>query len=152
MVERLALWVAYLGGGLLTLLVLLVGTDVVLRYWFNMPIEGSQDLSELGLLSIVSCAMAYGASTDAHISVDLVKGGVRWRRFCHFVTTVLSAAVLGLLVWRSVYNAIDAWEYNDVTVQLQIPLGPFYLAFAIGFGLHIMVLISHLFEPRRGSS
>lgn len=150
--DRLPLWGAYLGSGMLVLLVLLVGIDVLLRYWFSMPIEGSQDLSELGLLSVVSCAMAYGAATDAHVSVDLIQGNEKWQTFCHWVVSVLSIAVLGALVWRSCYNAIDAWEYDDVTTQLRIPLWPFYLVFAAGFALHVLVLISQLLAPRRASS
>ena len=73
-VRRLAI----AGGVILMFLMLLTVADVTLRKFFE-PIEGSQDISEGGLIVVVFLSIAYSGWTGGHIAVDLIGGVVKGR-------------------------------------------------------------------------
>ena len=61
-----------LAATLLFLLMLLTLIDVVGRYGFNAPVNGSYEITELLLAAIIFSALPLVSAKDAHITVDLI--------------------------------------------------------------------------------
>ncbi len=140
-VKRFTRWVALAGGTILVGLVLLTVADVGLRYLFNAPIFGGQDLAKMGLLTVVATAIAYGGATDAHIAVDFLgRTSPKLTRWTDLLSKSISVVLLALLVWKSIDKGLDALQYGDNTIMLKIPFWPFYFILALGFALYALMM------------
>ncbi len=122
---------------------LLTVVDVSLRYLFNAPIYGAQDVARLGLLVVVACSFAYGGRVGAHVAVDLL-GFVapeRLLRWTDLFVRAAAAAMLTIVAWRSYLNGLGAAEYGEASTLLAIPFLPFYMIIAVGLLLYVVVLL-----------
>ena len=152
-------WADRVGQGLtvlssLALGVMLVATalGVILRYVFNAPLLGHNEIVQLCLVALVMLAMAPAAQAEMHIRVDVLDNAIG--RFGRFVGDLLarglSIYVLGALAWRTWTQALDAMEFGDATNMLGIPLWPFYGLIVLGAVLYGLVLALQLVDRLRG--
>ena len=151
--ERLLKGVALLGGLVLFAIMALVSVSVFRRYVMNAPILGDQELVEIGMSLVVMMAMPFAAYKGAHIRVDILDGRIgAWGRFAGDVFARLaSCAVLFLLIGKTWDKTLDAWEYEDVTNMIEIPVWIAYGAISAGMGLFGLVLaIQLILQFRRG--
>ena len=61
---------------------------MTLRYVFNAPLFGGQDVAELALLTTVALAVAYCGRSGGHVAVDLIGGKLR-PRFARVMDTIV---------------------------------------------------------------
>ena len=134
-------FLAIVSGGILLSLMMLTVVAVTVRK-FNYPIEGTQDLSEAGLIVVVFFAMAYAGWTGGHIAVDLIGVLLKGRGLMVLETLVrLSCAVFFVIVaWQSVRQGLDALEFGDGFNLVAIPHYPFFFVVAFGSGLYALIL------------
>jgi len=134
----------------LALGVLLVVTfaGVVMRYFFNAPILGNNEIIELTSVVVVMLAMPGAAQKSMHIRVDVFDGPIgAFGRFAgDILARGLSIYLLTILGWRSWGKLRDAAEYGDVTNMLSIPLWPFYGLLVLGAALYAIVLAIQLVD------
>lgn len=149
--DRLVRWLAMAGGALLALMAALMTAEAVLRYGFNRPVLGAQDVFELASVLIVFAAIAYCGRADGHVAVDLffARLGPGGRRLADVLVKAVSFAIVALLAWQTGLRAL-ALDPGDATNLLQIPRWPFYAAIAIGAGLYALVLLLELAALLRG--
>lgn len=142
-VDRMARWLALFGGGVLVALMLFTVLDVVLRKLFNAPIYGGNDFAELGLLVVVACTMAYGGRTGAHVAVDLlgIAAGPAVTRWTDLMVKGMAAVMLSVLVWRAIVNGLNAADYGEASILLNIPFLPFYMFLGLGIAAYVIVLV-----------
>ncbi|KJS09199.1 MAG: hypothetical protein VR78_16660 [Hoeflea sp. BRH_c9] len=137
----------------LALGVLLVVTfaGVVMRYFFNAPILGNNEIIELASVVVVMLAMPGAAQNNMHIRVDVFDGPIgAFGRFAgDILTRGLSIYLLTLLGWRAWGKLADAAEYGDATNMLSIPLWPFYGLLVLGAALYAIVLAIQLVDILR---
>lgn len=134
---------------------LLVSWAVFARYVLNEPILGDQELVEIGMSLVVMMAMPFATSAGAHIRVDIFdnKLGTVGRYVCDLIARGLGAYVLLLLIRKTWDKALDAYEYNDVTNMIEIPVWIAYGAITAGMGLFALILILQAIDQlRRGVS
>ncbi|MFQ5852809.1 MAG: TRAP transporter small permease [Candidatus Binatia bacterium] len=133
---------AYLGGIALLWLMGLTVVAVVMRYAFNAPILGAQDISELSLVLVVFLALAYCGWTGGHVAIDLIgmvlrPGALRW-------TDSLVHAVCGVLfvyvTWQTFRQGLDALEFGEASNLVEIPHFPFFVVVAFGSAVYALVL------------
>ncbi|TPW26704.1 TRAP transporter small permease [Pararhizobium mangrovi] len=131
-------WLAALG---LLFLVAMIAFGVLLRYVFAIPILGANEIVELAAVVVVMAALPYCTAERAHVGVDVFDPMLgRWGRLAGDVLSrLLSGFVLGVLVWRAVLKAIDAWRWGDATNMLSMPIWPFYAVLAAGAALCVVV-------------
>ncbi|MBN8965163.1 MAG: TRAP transporter small permease subunit, partial [Rhizobiales bacterium] len=73
LIDKITRAVALYGGGaVLAALMVVIVTDIVGRYLFNAPLNGSLDMSIVLLVLVVSCGIGYGGRTGAHVTADMV--------------------------------------------------------------------------------
>lgn len=134
----------------LALAVLLVVTfaGVIMRYVFNAPILGSNEIIELTSVVLVMLAMPSAAQAEAHIRVDVFDGiiGALGRLVGDVLARGISITLLAILGWRSWGKLADSAEYGDATNMLSIPLWPFYGLLVLGAALYALVLAIQLVD------
>ena len=71
-IHRISIWLSWVSMVAIILMMLLTAADVILRYIFNSPIEGTVDFIELSLPVLGFFAVAYAQITKSHVRVNLV--------------------------------------------------------------------------------
>jgi TRAP-type C4-dicarboxylate transport system permease small subunit len=134
----------HLGAGV-TMLALLAWTvvDIVGRTFFDSPMRGTVELTELAVVVLVYLGLSYAESRDSHITVDLlyVRLGVRARLALRVFAGLVALAVIGLMTWRLYVYAglLDAGGYT--TGIWRLPLYPVALLAVLGaaaYGLAVL--------------
>jgi len=146
-VDRMVRFVALWGGGLM--IVTLMGItviDVTLRYFFSSPIFGARDVSKLMMLVIVALSVAYSARTGGQVSIELFTGmmGPRIARWTEVFVRIVAIGMLIILVWRLWLSGLNANEFGEASLALEIPFRPFYSILSLGMLLYAVVLIAEI--------
>ena len=130
----------------LVLMMCTVFIGVVLRYAFNAPILGSNEIIELMSVGVVMLGIPYCASQDSHIRIDLLDDfiGPTGRAFGDFIYRVMGTIVLGFMAERTLRKMFDTLKFEDSTNMLGIPIWPLYALITAGMGLYIVILIAQL--------
>lgn len=98
--------------------------DVGLRSGFNAPIFGIYEIVELLLAAVAFFAIPEAFLRDQHIHIELIDQVVPPRALEALRAFGALAAVgfLGLLTWYMIRPARDFVQFNEVTINLQIPV------------------------------
>lgn len=107
-------------------MMLLTVVDVGGRYFFNRPVLGSFEITEMMLAALVFCALPVVSLAREHITVDLLDAVLAGRHeaFRERLIALLCAVCMGFLTWHLGFKAYEAGEYGDSTASLLIPLAP----------------------------
>ncbi|GKY89928.1 TRAP transporter small permease [Sinisalibacter aestuarii] len=128
---------------------------VVMRYAFNAPILGVNEIVQLMSVSMVMLALPYATQTDAHVRIDVLDGkiGRYGRLFGDILARLVGGYVLIVLVTRAWRRLADAFEYGDATNMLRLSLWPFYGLIVLGICLVILIFALQIIDLlRRGRS
>lgn len=138
-IERTTAVMAIAGVAMLAGAIGLVVIDIVWRRAIGGAVVGIIDLSQLCVMAAAFWSIPYAFSQQAHVAVDFlpVENRPRLRILVALLATVLSVALLGLLLVLGFNRANDAWVSRDVSEDLGIPM-VFYWAFLIS-GLAIAI-------------
>lgn len=132
---------AWIGGIALMALVVLIVAGVVMRYVFGQPILGSNEIIQLSAVALVMSALPYCTGLNGHVKVDVFDPFLgRFGRLAGDVLSrLLSGYVLIILCNRAVWKAADAFEFEDATNMLGLPIWPFYAILALGTGFCVLI-------------
>ena len=130
----------------LLFMVAVITAGVAMRYVFAAPILGLNEIVQLTSVAVVMLTLPWATAVGAHVRVDVLDRVIgRSGRFLGDVLSrALSAFVLGVLVWRAVFKALDALEFHDATNMLALPIWPFHAILAAGMVLCMAVLLGQL--------
>ncbi len=127
-------WGNRVGIAILALLMFFAASDVILRYAFNKPIQGSFELQEFMMGIIVISGIAYCTFEKGHISVDILTNRFpqRTQTILNFFHYLIAACLFAGVCWRTVIQGLVVQSRLLTSSVLLIPLFPFYwvLAFA----------------------
>ena len=98
--------------------------DVGLRSGFNAPIFGTYEIVEFMLAAVAFLAIPEVFLRDQNITIELIDQllparVIDWMRA---VGTLLAFVFVGLLAWHMVPPALEFREFNEITMDLQLPL------------------------------
>ncbi len=118
-----------LGGCCALLLAGLTGltmVDVIGRYWFDAPLTGAFELTQLMLCALIFAALPLTTAAGEHIEVDLFYSRMPrgLQSFVHLLGAGISALVLGVIAWRLAEHALRLAHDGSVTNALAVPLAP----------------------------
>ena len=141
-------WVNNAGIAILALMMLLTVADVTLRYFFNKPILGSYELTELMMAVLAAFTIGYAATLKAHVNVDLLVTRLpeRFQAVIAIFTNLICVVFFALMLWRNIYQSSVLREANSASPALSIPIFPFFFIMGIGFGILSLVFLLHLLE------
>jgi len=118
-------------------------TDAILRSFFNNPIFGANDYTQIILSIAVSISMPLCVLSGRVIAIDTLVTRLPDSAFrpVAWLVTLAGAVMLGYLSWRAFLNAQEAARFAETTLLLQLPLGISYYAISAGAGLSCILLI-----------
>ncbi len=126
----------------------LTAFDVVMRYIFNQPVRGALEVVEYLMAVFVSFSIAWCADQKGHVAVDLVMGRfpLRVQAFFNLITTIVTMLFVSLITWQNILFIKDVYASKLTSAVLRIPVYPFSVTIALGFGLFSLILLIHTFE------
>jgi len=124
----------YIATAMLAVLMLLGTSDVVGRYFFNSPIKGAFEISEILLAGTVFFGLAYTSSIQRHVQVDtfVILLPPRLRAAVGCVISFLSLLIFVLIGWQGTELAMTSWEQHRLIDVIYVPIAPFQLFVALG--------------------
>ena len=155
LIDRVVRFVAFwIGGFFLLALTIITVVDVTLRSAFNSPIFGGQDIAQLFMIMVVCCSVAYSGRSGGQVAVELFDsfGSERGMRWIGITVKMISVAMLGVLSWHLVISGLDAHEFGEATLTLDISFGPFFIILAVGIALYLLVLVAEIYLLIQGRS
>jgi len=120
--------------------------DVIARYWFNAPVNGAFELTQLMLAGLIFSALPMTTARGEHVDVDLftMAAGKKAEIYFHIIGGVISATVLFALSWRLWVHADRLALHGAVTNSLTLPFAPVGYFAAISCGLSGVVVLIRL--------
>ncbi len=118
-----------------TAMLLLVVADVVLRTFFNMPITGATEITQMMMVGMI-LGFAKSCLGRDNLRVDFVADMLprKVQYVLDVATSVLCIGICGLLAWRTFENAMYTKSKNLVYLTLtNVPKWLFVLLLAVGF-------------------
>jgi TRAP-type C4-dicarboxylate transport system permease small subunit len=125
-IQRLTLYVSYLGMVLLIPMMLLTTTDVMGRALWSRPIYGTVELSSYMLAIFILLGIAYTHQVKGHVRVTMLTSRLPRRATLalDLVTILLSMFIIGLIAWQ---GWVVGMEERAVSDMLRVPQRPFKL-------------------------
>jgi len=144
--QRVHLWLAALA---LVILMMVTVADVTLRYLFNSPVRGSYDMVESMLLVFVFNGMAAGFFMRRHVVIDLIDAAVGRRGTIVLIriADVLSIICLALLMWAMLQPAMQAYDYGDRKLELNLPIYILWIVALAGLAGTLICAVIALWSP-----
>lgn len=138
----LSRWVNIIGVGILFLMVVLTFVNVVLRKFFNSPIIGVVEITEVLMIVAIFLAVAHTQNKKAHISVDIITNRLapRPKLIMEAVHNLLAAAMFVIVIWQVYEQMLYFIQKNSQhSHYFNLPDAPF--AGVIIFGCILLTLL-----------
>ena len=135
----------YVASGFLIILLMLTVIDVFLRFFFNSPITGTTEISQLMMIIIVFPALGWAAIDRAHIRVDLLTGmfPTRPRAVVSSITLLIALGVYSIITWRSF---LESAVVNRQTSLINLPFAPFYWLMSVSLAIFCLAILTLVIE------
>lgn len=132
---------------ILVAMMILTVIDVFLRRVFNSPIPFSLELVEFMMVLTGFLGLAWCAMSESHIKVDLIMSSMprRAQGIIDSLCYLAGLGISGIIAWRSVMESLAIRKLHTESSVLGIPIFPFHLVVAAGFGalaLSILILLA----------
>jgi TRAP-type transport system small permease protein len=110
---------------------------------FFKPIIGSQEVTELMMVILVSFALAYCALHKGHIRVDILMQYTsnKVNHWFNIFAYGISSIFFAFIVWQAWLYAWDNISTHVVTAVLLIPVYPFNFLLVIGAATTVLIFL-----------
>lgn len=133
----------YVAAALLFGLMLLTCADVAGRYFFNSPIWGAFELTEMALAALIFAGLPLVTLRNDHVTVDLFDPVTPdWLfRIQHVVACAIGVVCTAYLAWRLWIRAENMYAAGETTSQLKITVAWLTFSMAVLMGLTAFALV-----------
>ena len=147
-VSKLEDWLNIAGVTLIIVIMLLTVVGVVARYFFNWPIPGEVDITEILMAGIVFLGLAFTLRVGGHVRVEFIINMFKGRNYhlIEFCTLLLALFLFVVIFISSFQFTLNSWVVGDVTPELLLPVWPAKLCVTIGTFLICLRLIIRLVQ------
>ncbi len=132
----------------LGLIVLIIVTDVFLRYALSKPFSWGLDVTSAFLLAFGFFASGYVERDNAHIRIDLVTGKLnpKVRKVLFIIGNLFCAVLCGFFIFGGFGMVQHALTIGELSPMLIFPVAPIRMLFVAGFFLWGLSLITGIFK------
>jgi TRAP-type C4-dicarboxylate transport system permease small subunit len=128
-------------------IMIIVFSDVIMRYAFNKPFSWAYDLISLYLMAgVFFLILSEAYASDAHVSVDILqqKFPPAMIRLTEIVTCLVGITVFSLIAWLGFLRAVESFRSSDVMAgAIPWPMWPSIGLVPFGAGLITLRLALH---------
>jgi TRAP-type C4-dicarboxylate transport system permease small subunit len=145
--QQVQLWIASLA---LVAMMLTTCTDVTLRYLFNRPVGGAYDFVEAMLVIFVFNGLSAVFLSRGNIVIDVLDArfGPRVKGFLIRLFDLISVVMLITMGWAMVRQGLQAYDYGDRKLELDIPVWILWAAGLVGMAGTVLCAASLLLDPK----
>ena len=142
---------AFVAAALLMALMLLTCADVAGRYFFNHPVYGAFELTEMMLAALIFAGLPLVTLRNEHVTMDLFDSFTPpWLfRAQHVAASLIGAACTGYLAWRLWLRGGSMVAAGETTAQLKITLGWLTYGMAVLMAITVLCLVIVACRPPR---
>ena len=117
--------------------------DVTGRYVFNSPIHGGVELIEFLLGLLIFSALPLVSVKRAHITVELFDNFMSesFKHYREIFVLIASAAMIGFITERMLSTGLDAYEADDISMHLDLPMAPILFALTALSAVSVVVQV-----------
>jgi TRAP-type transport system small permease protein len=150
LVVKFLLVLRILLAGLLFLMAVLTGADVIGRYIFNSPISGTDEMIAAAMALLIFGSLPLVVLYNEQITVDITSGLFRGRakRVQVFVADLIGVIVLGFLAMQLFVLAGKMTRNGDHSTFLYLPFGTLAYVLAAMSALAAVFSLALAFSPR----
>jgi TRAP-type C4-dicarboxylate transport system permease small subunit len=145
LIERIATAIA---AACMFAIMIVVFSDVVMRYMFNRPFSWAYDLISLYLMAgVFFLVLSHAYAAQAHVSVDILQQNLPKPlvRVTEIVTCIVGMIVFAVIAWLGFWRAYESFINNDVVAgAIPWPMWPAIALVPFGAGLLTLRLSAHL--------
>ncbi|RZS58498.1 TRAP transporter small permease [Sphaerotilus mobilis] len=143
LLRRIAWFFALAGGGVASLVALMVVASIAGRALWSAPIPGDVELTQFGIALTISLCLPWCQLHGANIIVDFFTQRLPQRatRALDGIGAILLALMCALLSLRTAAGAVAVSEAGETTMILGLPMGWNYLMLAPGLALTTLVAL-----------
>jgi TRAP-type C4-dicarboxylate transport system permease small subunit len=141
---------AAVAGSLLFAMMTLTFADVLLRYFFNSPIKGGFEVTEMMMAVLIFAGLPLVSRKNEHVTIDAFDRffPAAVRRVLHVLIHLVCAATLVGMAWLLYRKAGNFAEIGDITQTLKFPIAPFvYLMAALTLATSAVHLAAAFADP-----
>ena len=130
-------------------LMLLTCVDVVGRYFFNKPVTGGFEMTEMLLAALIFAGLPLVTLRGDHITVDLLDPLIPDRLFRaqHVIATAIGVACTAYLAWRLGLRAGELASRGETTSELAFPIAWLAWAMSVLMALTSAALVIVMLRP-----
>jgi TRAP-type transport system small permease protein len=142
--DRVIEWALGLAAaGVLLCLMMLTCVDVVGRYFFNRPVTGGFEITELLLAALIFAGLPLVTLRNDHVTVDLFDPITpEWFfRIQHLVACVIGFLCTGYLAYRLWLRAVSMDDAGETTAVLKIKVAYLTYSMAVMMGFTAVALL-----------
>lgn len=133
--EQATMWLALLGGAVLTLMAFTTVVSVAGRYFFSAPIQGDTEIVQMFTAVVVALCLPYCQMRLGNVIVDVLTASAP--RTFRLVMDILGSLLLGglfaILAYYTYEGGLAAAKYGNETMMLRMKEWYFYDTIAFGF-------------------
>ncbi|SHG64263.1 TRAP transporter small permease [Ornithinibacillus halophilus] len=117
----------------LVFIMMIITIDVVGRNFFNSPLKGTYEMTELGSALLVFFALAITHQKDDHITIDFLMDrlSIKMRHILNGLIEIVIAIVLFFMARHIFENGLRMMERNSATTDLGLPVYPFLFLISV---------------------
>ncbi len=140
-----------ISGIILGLVTVLVCVDIVMRYFFNKPIQGALESSEYGLLFLTLLAAAWLVRKEKHVRMELLVHRLKpvTQAYINGITSIVCVLICAVVTYYGILVVIDRYQTSH---RLTTTLEPLSYPLMSIIPLCFFLLIIQFFLSARGSS
>ncbi|WP_205470461.1 TRAP transporter small permease subunit [Breoghania sp. L-A4] len=122
-------------------LAMMTTLDILLRWLFQWPIQGVNDVSAVVMAIVISSCIPANLAMKQNIRVEVFGaiGGARLQRALEAFSSLLTLVFIGLIAWQFVPYAAGLRETGDRTWVLAWPVWPWWSVAAVMMWLAVVV-------------
>ncbi|WP_419768727.1 TRAP transporter small permease subunit [Arcobacter sp.] len=151
-INKLSLWGAYLASLLLISLVLLILTEIFIRYFFDMSTMIADEYSGYLYLAAIFLGLAYTFNEDAHIRINILtsKMSEKSNRFIDVFAGLITIFILVFALYRTILFTYDSYDMQMVSEAVsETPLYLTQLVMPLGISLFILAVLAFVLKGLR---
>lgn len=137
-----------IGSAALGVMMLMNVVNVALRYFFDRPIKGTLEVTELLMVIIVFFAIGYTAMLKGHIVISILTSQLSEtaQAIGDSIAYFISVVFCCLIIWQSFVQSQISRQHNDIIGAMDVPVFPFYYVLVLGSALMCLVFLANFFE------
>lgn len=146
-------WLGSAAALLLVAMTLLTAVDVIGRYFFDRPLTGAFELTELAMGAMVFVSLPLVTLRREHVTVDLMEHLVpkAWRRAQQLLMDAIVVLCLAVITWQLWRKAHTMASAGETTATLEIPIYPLVYAMAALSAITVAVTVALALGDARGA-